>query len=173
MLSEQKAAKIISLLEELREDHPEIRDRVDKEAAAMSSPTRSIRSVKTTHEYVDFGLRCGTGATLGLVLVFTKNIVSMKTGSECSSTTPPVSRVHYDCLIISIISCLRAARLGLSSIGKQSVSSSFDEWNFSDRNALSSRRNKEDHMGFGRGVLLWPLGIPIPIIILLALFWHH
>jgi hypothetical protein len=28
-------------------------------------------------------------------------------------------------------------------------------------------------MGFGRGILLWLLGIPIPIIILLALFWHH
>jgi hypothetical protein len=31
----------------------------------------------------------------------------------------------------------------------------------------------EVDMGFGRGVLLWLLGIPIPIIILLALFWHH
>jgi hypothetical protein len=28
-------------------------------------------------------------------------------------------------------------------------------------------------MGFGRGVLLWLIGIPIPIIILLALFMHH
>ena len=28
-------------------------------------------------------------------------------------------------------------------------------------------------MGFGRGVLLWLLGVPIPVIILLALFWHH
>jgi hypothetical protein len=28
-------------------------------------------------------------------------------------------------------------------------------------------------MGFGRGVLFWLLGIPLPIIILLALFWHH
>jgi len=28
-------------------------------------------------------------------------------------------------------------------------------------------------MGFGRGILLWMVGIPIPIIILLALFWHH
>jgi flagellar biosynthetic protein FliP len=28
-------------------------------------------------------------------------------------------------------------------------------------------------MGFGRGVLLWLLGIPLPIIILLAIFWHH
>jgi hypothetical protein len=28
-------------------------------------------------------------------------------------------------------------------------------------------------MGFGRGALLWLLGVPIPIILLLALFWHH
>jgi len=28
-------------------------------------------------------------------------------------------------------------------------------------------------MGFGRGILRWLLGVPIPIIILLALFWHH
>jgi len=28
-------------------------------------------------------------------------------------------------------------------------------------------------MGFGRGLLLWLLGIPLPIIILLALFWHY
>lgn len=25
----------------------------------------------------------------------------------------------------------------------------------------------------GRGILLWLLGVPIPIIILLALFWHE
>jgi hypothetical protein len=30
----------------------------------------------------------------------------------------------------------------------------------------------EDTMGFGRGLLLWLLGIPLPIIILLALFWR-
>jgi hypothetical protein len=35
------------------------------------------------------------------------------------------------------------------------------------------RRVTEAIMGFGRGVLLWLLGIPLPIIILLALFWHH
>jgi len=28
-------------------------------------------------------------------------------------------------------------------------------------------------MGFGRGILLWLLGVPLPFIILLALFWHH
>jgi hypothetical protein len=32
---------------------------------------------------------------------------------------------------------------------------------------------KERDMGFGRGILLWLLGVPLPIIILLALFWHH
>jgi len=28
-------------------------------------------------------------------------------------------------------------------------------------------------MGFGRGILLWLLGVPLPIIILLAIFWHN
>jgi len=27
-------------------------------------------------------------------------------------------------------------------------------------------------MTFGKGLLLWLIGIPLPIIILLALFWH-
>jgi len=27
-------------------------------------------------------------------------------------------------------------------------------------------------MGFGRGLLLWIIGIPLPIILLLALFWR-
>jgi hypothetical protein len=31
----------------------------------------------------------------------------------------------------------------------------------------------EAPMGFGRGALLWLIGIPLPIIILLALFMHH
>jgi hypothetical protein len=31
----------------------------------------------------------------------------------------------------------------------------------------------EADMGFGRGALLWLLGIPLPIIIILALFMHH
>jgi hypothetical protein len=33
-------------------------------------------------------------------------------------------------------------------------------------------KTKEDAMGFGRGALLWLLGVPLPIIILLALFWR-
>ncbi|TFV40615.1 hypothetical protein E4K66_07110 [Bradyrhizobium frederickii] len=34
-------------------------------------------------------------------------------------------------------------------------------------------RREEDSMGFGRGALLWLLGVPLPIVLLLALFWHH
>jgi len=37
----------------------------------------------------------------------------------------------------------------------------------------STEPAREDAMGFGRGLLLWLLGIPLPIIILLAIFWHH
>jgi len=32
---------------------------------------------------------------------------------------------------------------------------------------------QEAVMGFGRGALLWLLGVPLPIIILLAIFMHH
>jgi hypothetical protein len=28
-------------------------------------------------------------------------------------------------------------------------------------------------MDFSRGALLWLLGVPLPIILLIALFWHH
>jgi hypothetical protein len=38
--------------------------------------------------------------------------------------------------------------------------------------ALSLTVQRRDHMGMGRGILLWLLGIPLPIIILLALFWR-
>jgi hypothetical protein len=31
----------------------------------------------------------------------------------------------------------------------------------------------ERDMTFGKGFLLWIIGIPLPIILLLALFWHH
>jgi hypothetical protein len=32
---------------------------------------------------------------------------------------------------------------------------------------------EEDLMGFGKGALLWLIGIPLPIILLLAIFMHH
>jgi hypothetical protein len=30
----------------------------------------------------------------------------------------------------------------------------------------------EDPMGLGKGALLWLIGIPLPVIILLAIFWR-
>jgi hypothetical protein len=41
------------------------------------------------------------------------------------------------------------------------------------RRVYAAHQTEEDNMGFGRGILLWLLGIPLPIIILLALFWHN
>jgi hypothetical protein len=32
--------------------------------------------------------------------------------------------------------------------------------------------SKEAIMSFGKGALLWLIGIPLPIILLLALFWR-
>lgn len=32
---------------------------------------------------------------------------------------------------------------------------------------------QEADMGFGKGALLWLIGIPLPIILILALFMHH
>ena len=53
ILSEQKAAKLIELLEELRRDLPHVRDRVDEEAAAMSAPADPeavLTAIKDTHD---------------------------------------------------------------------------------------------------------------------------
>ena len=52
LLSEQKTAKVIQLLEESRLDNPLIRNRVDPEAEAMAQPTdpKSVLDViKETH----------------------------------------------------------------------------------------------------------------------------
>jgi hypothetical protein len=38
---------------------------------------------------------------------------------------------------------------------------------------LMKIRREEDSMDLGKGALLWLLGVPLPIILLLALFWHH
>jgi hypothetical protein len=39
--------------------------------------------------------------------------------------------------------------------------------------SFSQSKKLEVDMGFGRGALLWLIGVPIPIILLIALFWHH
>jgi hypothetical protein len=48
------------------------------------------------------------------------------------------------------------------------------QWNFilqSEFYRCTIELQKENKMG--RGILLWLLGVPIPVIILLALFMHH
>ena len=45
-------------------------------------------------------------------------------------------------------------------------------WNLLPVGAYDSIIQEAD-MGFGRGALLWLIGIPLPIIILLAIFMHH
>ena len=53
ILSEQKATKIIQLLEELRRDHPQISNRVDAEADALSTaadPQAVLDAIKDSHE---------------------------------------------------------------------------------------------------------------------------
>ena len=55
ILGEQKNAKIIQLLEELRRDDPLIRDRHDPEAAALSvpaDPQAVLEAIQDTHEEV-------------------------------------------------------------------------------------------------------------------------
>jgi hypothetical protein len=49
------------------------------------------------------------------------------------------------------------------------------EWNGQNRSGLSVHRyhKMEADMSFGKGALLWLIGIPLPIILLLAVFMHH
>jgi hypothetical protein len=37
----------------------------------------------------------------------------------------------------------------------------------------SPMQTLEAEMSFGKGMLLWLIGIPLPIILLLAVFMHH
>jgi hypothetical protein len=43
---------------------------------------------------------------------------------------------------------------------------------FVDAVLIHQHEHMEVGMGFGQGALFWLIGVPIPIIILLAIFWH-
>ncbi len=56
ILTEQKTAKVIELLEEVRRDNPLIRDRIDHEAETMAKPADPqsvLDAIKETHAKVD------------------------------------------------------------------------------------------------------------------------
>ncbi len=53
ILSEQKTAKIIELIEELRRDDPHIRNRLDDEATALSAPAEPqavLKAIKSKYD---------------------------------------------------------------------------------------------------------------------------
>lgn len=53
LLAEQKTAKIIELLEELRRDLPTVRDRVDRQADAMQQPVDTAAVLNTLQETME------------------------------------------------------------------------------------------------------------------------
>ena len=50
ILSEQKTAKIVALLEELRRDSPAVRDRIDEQANAMARPVDPLSVIEAIQE---------------------------------------------------------------------------------------------------------------------------
>ena len=78
------------------------------------------------------------------------------------------------------MSCQRAALCAYSSIFRERQRSilvrlkdSLTARNEPLQRSVVGVGQQEIVMGFGKGALLWLLGIPIPIIILIALFMHH
>jgi uncharacterized membrane protein len=66
ILGEQKTAKVIELLEELRRDHPLIANRVDREADIMAQPADPqavLEAIKDTHEDMLDGLDRAAGSS--------------------------------------------------------------------------------------------------------------
>ena len=53
LLAEQKTAKIIALLEELRRDMPTVRDRVDRQANAMQKPVDTAAVLNTLQDTME------------------------------------------------------------------------------------------------------------------------
>jgi uncharacterized membrane protein len=54
-VTERKVAKVIELLEELRRDSPELKDRIDHEARQMAeriNPREMLTAIKDTHEEI-------------------------------------------------------------------------------------------------------------------------
>jgi uncharacterized membrane protein len=65
ILSEQKTAKVVALLEELRRDSPAVRDRVDKQADVMARPADPqtvIDAIKETRSEAAHGSRGAVGS---------------------------------------------------------------------------------------------------------------
>jgi hypothetical protein len=94
-----------------------------------------------------------------------------------ASEVPSVSKSLWPLMVQPISS--RPCRIAKSKCLREVPMSGkcFWAWNCYSHQCVEAAnftlRQTEVDMGFGRGVLFWLLGIPIPIIILLALFWHQ
>ena len=62
ILSEQKTAKVVALLEELRRDSPAVRDRVDKQADVMARPVDPQSVIDAIKETRSDGARASRAA---------------------------------------------------------------------------------------------------------------
>ena len=93
ILTEQKVAKLIELVEEFRRDSPEVQDRIDSEAhdmATRADPHAILGAIKETDKEM-------RAATATLVLVFTFFPVAIATVSQVGASTPNImSPTHYD-----------------------------------------------------------------------------
>ena len=63
LLAEQKTAKIIALLEELRRDLPTVRDRVDRQADAMQKPVDTAAVLNTLQDTMESELEPAMGVS--------------------------------------------------------------------------------------------------------------
>jgi hypothetical protein len=76
--------------------------------------------------------------------------------------------------VINLAQPFQAADSGKSHHAFSDPSDSSDPlWEPSPGMVVNLPAKMEDHMSFGKGALLWLIGIPLPIILLLAVFMHH
>lgn len=61
LLTEQKAAKLIDMIEELRRDMPDVKDRHDPEAAVLQQPMQPDQVIATLHEPKEADARAHDG----------------------------------------------------------------------------------------------------------------
>jgi uncharacterized membrane protein len=61
LLTEQKAAKLIDMIEELRRDMPDVKDRHDPDAAVLQQPLKPDQVIATLHEPKAADSRTQTG----------------------------------------------------------------------------------------------------------------
>jgi hypothetical protein len=68
---------------------------------------------------------------------------------------------------------LSGARDSVEAATDSDVTEHFGPIHVSSCAGADAGKTEDIAMGLGRGMLLWLIGVPIPVIILIALIWHH